>query len=580
MALTQQDKEELYQYIVSRGQSIAGLPEGEATLTNKYLGPVIEYGGGDASGRLVRLAVSLLQGKPAMLRNEGGLIQWAVQGTNAWETLVNVSQLKGENGKNPVFRKNGPNLEYKIDGTPDTAYQTLVALSEITGPEGDHIVLDVRDGAVMYKQSKAPDSDFQPVFFLADVKGEKGDTGPAPILVFGTVTTVEPSEPAAAEWVENGIDASGAKIYQLNLSIPKGRAGADGSGSGNVLVDPTGLLAAKQYAFRPGQDGSANGSFVEVEIPEAGACFLPEEVAGIPYVTTSDEIFACWGGKAAMLDFVKNFDSKQVHIIQVPGVTSVPVSVEIDYTDDNNYTIGLIIPLMQTLEIRSLVQSGVASARTYTDRAIQNTSPDGADEIYLSYGGNDGKDRYDIIWNNNPRFDDVTGVGRRHLAFSTGPGKSILLENTGDGTKYLNNQGQYAIIPVASATANGLLSKEDKAKLDGLAEGGSGSGADLLIPADLMDLTQASTSAEIQAVLESAGGFDALVASVKSAKSITIHATRTASPMTYTEHYPVTAAIAEVAGADTVLLFAFVGTGSLSTIQITKNAEGNLSITT
>ena len=267
MALTQQDKEELYQYIVSRGQSIAGLPEGEATLTNKYLGPVIEYGGGDASGRLVRLAVSLLQGKPAMLRNEGGLIQWAVQGTNAWETLVNVSQLKGENGKNPVFRKNGPNLEYKIDGTPDTAYQTLVALSEITGPEGDHIVLDVRDGAVMYKQSKAPDSDFQPVFFLADVKGEKGDTGPAPILVFGTVTTVEPSEPAAAEWVENGIDASGAKIYQLNLSIPKGRDGADGSGSGNVSVPPASLKAGVTYLFKPSADGSAKGEFIEYTAP-------------------------------------------------------------------------------------------------------------------------------------------------------------------------------------------------------------------------------------------------------------------------------------------------------------------------
>lgn len=267
MALTQQDKEEMYEYILSRGQSIAGLPEGEATLTNKYLGPVIEYGSGGASGRLVRLAVSLLQGKPAMLRNEGGLIQWAVQGTNAWETLFNISELRGadgEDGKNPVFRKNGVNLEYKIDGSPDTAYQTLIALSEITGPEGDHIVLEVRDGAIMYKQSKAPDSDFQTVFFLADVKGDKGDTGAVPVLESGTVTTGAAGTDASAELVADGQTEAGVPRYRLNMKLPQG---LPGEGRGNVYVDGTNLSAGEKYLFTPTGNGVAEGAFAQYVPP-------------------------------------------------------------------------------------------------------------------------------------------------------------------------------------------------------------------------------------------------------------------------------------------------------------------------
>lgn len=579
MALTQQDKEELYQYIVSRGQSIASLPVGDATLTNKYLGPVIEYGSGGGSGRLVRLAVSLLQGRPAMLRNEGGFIQWSVKDSNAWETLVNVSELRGPAGPNPVFRKNAGNLEYKIDGADDSTYQALVALSEITGPEGDHVVLEVRGGEVMYKQSRAADTDFKKVFTLADLRG---DTGPAPVLEVGTVTTVEPSEPAAAALVENGVDASGAKKYRLDLSMPKGKNGADGSGSGNVLVDPTGLLAAKQYAFRPGQDGSANGKFVEVETPEAGAYYLPGMVIDLLYVTasnTSDEIFSIWGGKAALLDFVKNFDANRVYAITEPHLGSIPVSLMIDYTDDDNYQIDLIISMMPVARAFTVVQSGVASVEATVDQPAVNASRDVEDgryggNMYLMYDAN-----RSLVWNHNKSLTDTGGWGPGYAAYSHE--KSVYIKHEGDGTKYLNDQGQYASVPVASTTAAGLMSKEDKVKLDGLSEGGSGSDADtVLIPADLLDLSANSTHAEIQAVLEGAGGFDALVASVKSAGQVLIRATRTVGALTLTACYPITATIAEVAGEGTQFLISFINGQQVSKIQITKNQEGNLSVLT
>ncbi len=179
MALTQQDKEEMFQYLVSRGKSLGSLPEGDSNLSNKYLAPVLEYSGGTAS-KAVRLAVSLLQGKPAILRKSGDLVQWQLQGASTWDTLYSIWDYKGtdgSNGKNPVFRKNTETLEYKLDGEDDTAYKLLVALADITGPQGDHVVLRVHAGKLEYKQSKAADSTYQQLLIIEDMRGPQGRPG-------------------------------------------------------------------------------------------------------------------------------------------------------------------------------------------------------------------------------------------------------------------------------------------------------------------------------------------------------------------------------------------------------------------
>lgn len=179
MALTQQDKEEMFQYLITRGKGLGSLDEGDSNLSNKYLAPVLEYSGGTAS-KAVRLAVSLLQGKLAVLRKSGDLVQWQLQGASTWETLYSMADYKGlpgANGKNPVFRKNAANLEYNLDGEEDTVYKLLVALSEITGPEGDHVVLRVQDGKLEYKQSKAADSTYQLLVALSDITGPQGRPG-------------------------------------------------------------------------------------------------------------------------------------------------------------------------------------------------------------------------------------------------------------------------------------------------------------------------------------------------------------------------------------------------------------------
>lgn len=230
MALTQQDKEELYDYIVGRGQSIASLPDGDATLSNKYLGPVIEYTPGGTAARLVRLAVSLLQGKPCSLRNEGGLVQWAVEGTNIWRNLFSLEDITGK-----------------------SAYAVAVE-NGYTGTEAE---------------------------WLASLKGETGDTGPVgPTGETGPVgppgpkgegldySTMTPEEVASitgksayAIAVENGY--SGTESDWL-VSL-KGEPGKDGAG--NVSVPATALKAGINYLFKPSADGSAEGEFIEYVAP-------------------------------------------------------------------------------------------------------------------------------------------------------------------------------------------------------------------------------------------------------------------------------------------------------------------------
>ena len=97
------------------------------------------------------------------------------------------------------------------------------------------------------------------------VKGEDGET---PIFQQGFTTTLNPNDSAEVKVTQTGTSSDGSPIYRLDFSIPKGQKGENGSGSGNVLVETTNLVSSKTYLFKPKQNGSAEGSFVEYEIPD------------------------------------------------------------------------------------------------------------------------------------------------------------------------------------------------------------------------------------------------------------------------------------------------------------------------
>lgn len=550
MALTQQDKEELYDYIVGRGQSIASLPDGDATLSNKYLGPVIEYTPGGTAARLVRLAVSLLQGKPCSIRNEGGLIQWAVEGTNIWRNLFSLEDITGKSAY-AVAVENG------YTGTESEWLASLKGETGDAGPVGP----------------QGPKGETGPV-------GPQGPKGEG--LDYSTMTPEEVAnitgKSAYDVAVENGYTGTESDW----LASLKGEPGKDGTG--NVSVDPTGLVASKQYAFRPGQDGSANGAFVEVEAPGAGAYALPESVMGGLEATTSDEVYACWGGQAAMLQFAKTFDSNQAYVIASEGFMSIPAAVQVEYTDDSSYSIIVAMNVDgASASLQFEVTSNTASVKVKMLRNVVNTSLDESrsGDIYLSYGGADGTDGHDLIWNNNDRFDNDTGIGRRHLAYTNDGGKSIHLNSTGDGTKYLTDNGTYASIPVASTTAPGLMSVADKEKVDGLGAGGSDSGI-LELPAELLNLEASSTHAEIVSALAPVGGYDKLLASITEAKGIVMRASIPVNGMRLTVCYSVSAIISTVDATPDAsigfVLTVMTNGGIAESMSINRDESGNLSI--
>lgn len=249
MALTQQDKEELYNYIVSRGQSIASLPDGDGTLSNKYLGPVIEYTPGGTAARLVRLAVSLLQGKPCTMRNEGGLIQWAVEGTNVWRNLFSLedingksayavavengytgteadwlASLKGEPGDaGPAGPKGdigpaGPKGD-KGDGL-DYSTMTPEEVASITGKSAYDVAIEKG-----YTGTEAE--------WLASLKGEIGDPGPA-----GPKGDKGDTGPTGPKGDKGGVGPAGSKGDKGDIG-PIGPKGDKGD------IGPTGLKGDK-----------------------------------------------------------------------------------------------------------------------------------------------------------------------------------------------------------------------------------------------------------------------------------------------------------------------------------------------
>ena len=144
--------------------------------------------------------------------------------------------------------------EYTVIAEAEAQTNKKVKLSLLKGAKGD-------TGAQGEQGPQGPPG--------ADgTNGADGANGKTPVLETGDTTTLAAGSEATAEVVPNGTDTGGNPKYKLNFGIPKG---ADGSGSGNVYVNPAGLLAAKQYAFKPQADNSATGSFVEVEATGGGA---------------------------------------------------------------------------------------------------------------------------------------------------------------------------------------------------------------------------------------------------------------------------------------------------------------------
>lgn len=59
--------------------------------------------------------------------------------------------------------------------------------------------------------------------------GNDGDDGITPVFETGTITTLEPNQPATCTITKTGDDPQGNPIYKVDVGIPKGDTGAPGA---------------------------------------------------------------------------------------------------------------------------------------------------------------------------------------------------------------------------------------------------------------------------------------------------------------------------------------------------------------
>lgn len=278
----QQIAAEVKKELAAESKELADFEE-VSSLTGVSSLPGIQQSG--TTMRLVRVAMSVLKGvngRDIELSASSTAIRWRYVGDEAWNTLVDLSLLKGNKGDpgDPVvLRKGDTGIEWKLQSEPDTAYRTLVAVADLRFSFSD--LTDEEKGEItkipiLSEVSATPgtepsgafvsegrDTDGNPVYTLSLVV-PRGERGLPPVIEMGTVTTILPDTEASATLVENGETDEGNPKYLLNLNIPAGRPGQDGDGAGNVYINEAEKMeSGKLYLFQPGSDGTVNGYFIE-----------------------------------------------------------------------------------------------------------------------------------------------------------------------------------------------------------------------------------------------------------------------------------------------------------------------------
>lgn len=324
MALTQDELDQVYNYAMGKGQSLAGLPDGGTDLSSMYLAPLLKYSPGGAA-TLVRLAVSLLQGESAYQ-------VWVKVPGNEGKTLSDFfASIKGGKGDPFTYADFTPeqleDLALTYDKlTPEQKEEMKLKFADLT--EADILALqkpatdaaaevrkemvqisqdanaaieaantaagsaqeaadNVQDGKTTQFEIGTVESGAAPSASLTDngvdatgnpkkklnLVMQKGDNAKSPTVQTGTITAGDPASEVTFTFAEVGMTEDGRPIWRADGSIPRGQQGPPGTGSGNVSADGTGLVTGKKYLFVPDSDGSTAGSFVEYVAPE-----IPEQV--------------------------------------------------------------------------------------------------------------------------------------------------------------------------------------------------------------------------------------------------------------------------------------------------------------
>lgn len=190
-----------------------------------------QYEGESAWRTLIDIASYIpepVNGLTPQLRVNSGKLQSSFDG-ESWSGIFDLSQLKPEDGRSPYLRIDGGILQWQLEG--DQAWLPLLDTLQLRGADGKSVSLRNSGGVIQQTQDGITWSDLFAV-------PRDGDPGPKNTLNIGTVTTVPNGSNAEAS-------ITGDSPNQLlNLSIPAGKDAVNLSiGIGVVTTLPAGSQA-------------------------------------------------------------------------------------------------------------------------------------------------------------------------------------------------------------------------------------------------------------------------------------------------------------------------------------------------
>lgn len=462
--------------------------------------------------KLVRVALSVLKGVDGrevflQVNQDKTYIQWRYTDGN-WQNLVALSDLKGTAGDTPVFRTGSTGIEWKYTSEEDTAYRVLVPyddlklkFSDLTPEQKDELKLHFSD---LTEEDKA------------ELKGEKGDIGPqglrgeqgiqgetGPQGPIGETGPQGPVGPKGEQGVkgDKGDTGSGFKVLgyfstqeELESGIVSPQAGdAYGVGKGapydiyiydaiNSVWKNNGPLQGAQGP--KGDKGDTGPQGPQGERGDIG----PQGLQGIqgdpgPQGPTGEQ-----GPKGDKGD--RGPEGPQ-------GPAGEDAAITVDAPKDgktygrNNGAWSEIVASNQYLDVATLFpeENGTLSDENYqkvvdavnkgiTTARIE-TNPDGFGPITI----NNSTEIYGITTNILAVDPSDRSIWLTIIAIIINKSDKTYtlvsnrqsLQNTGSGTKYLSNNGQYRTPPIATSATAGYMSAEDKKRVDDIVNFGTGS---------------------------------------------------------------------------------------------------------
>lgn len=488
----------------------ANLLPAAGTITDNDMILIIQ---GGRPKRALPSAMKGKQGDPglsAFLGINDKYILWKQGANGAWQNLLEIEKIRGPKGEKPVFRKLNGTLQMKYEGEPDSAYVDIfdreelkMKFSDLTPEQKDELKLHFSD---LTEEDKA------------ELKGEKGDIGPqglrgeqgiqgetGPQGPIGETGPQGPVGPKGEQGVkgDKGDTGSGFKVLgyfstqeELESGIVSPQAGdAYGVGKGapydiyiydaiNSVWKNNGPLQGAQGP--KGDKGDTGPQGPQGERGDIG----PQGLQGIqgdpgPQGPTGEQ-----GPKGDKGD--RGPEGPQ-------GPAGEDAAITVDAPKDgktygrNNGAWSEIVASNQYLDVATLFpeENGTLSDENYqkvvdavnkgiTTARIE-TNPDGFGPITI----NNSTEIYGITTNILAVDPSDRSIWLTIIAIIINKSDKTYtlvsnrqsLQNTGSGTKYLSDNGEYLTPPTATSATAGYMSAEDKKRVDDIVNFGTGSNA-------------------------------------------------------------------------------------------------------